>query len=246
MFTVSLRSRMDTPPVYLFDIDWTLLRGGSPTHREAFFHAFREVYELPLSLDGIPAAGRTDTWLLAEPLRRHGLSDEEIWGRMPAAFDLMQTYVEERLPDLRAWVLPGVPEVLEGLRSSGGVLGLLTGNLSRIARAKMRHAGLDHYFRVGGFGEESEVRANLVPVALAHAAELIGKPLLPGHAVVIGDTPFDIEAGKTHGTRTAGIAAGPFSIEALHAAGADLVLPSFADHAAAITALRSLLPGQAS
>ena len=58
------------PALYLFDIDWTLIRGGTPAHREAFTPAYREVYGLDLSLDGISAAGRTDTWLLAEPLRR--------------------------------------------------------------------------------------------------------------------------------------------------------------------------------
>jgi phosphoglycolate phosphatase-like HAD superfamily hydrolase len=225
------------PPLYLFDIDWTLIRGGTPAHKEAFAHAYREIYGLDLSLDGIPAAGRTDTWLLAEPLRRRGMSDRDIWACMPEAFALMEQYVDERLDDMRDWVLPGVREVLALLRSDGGLLGLLTGNLSRIASAKMRHAGLDGYFTTGGFGEESETRAHLVFAALAHAAAHTGTNIPPQNAVVIGDTPFDIEAGRAAGTRTAGIATGPFSEDDLRAAGADLVLPSFADAQQAAAAL---------
>jgi phosphoglycolate phosphatase len=218
-----------TPSLFLFDIDGTLLRGGTEVHREAFAHAYRAVYGVPLSLDGVPAAGRTDTWLLAEPLRRHGMPDEEIWARMPAAFAAMQEYCDRHLGDLRDRVLPGAEQVLAALHGRGELLGLLTGNLSRIAMAKMQHAGLDGYFDTGGFGEESEIRAHLVPVALANASHRAGHPIAARHTAVIGDTPMDIEAGKTHGTRTVGVATSWFSVDELAAAGADLVLPSLAD-----------------
>lgn len=219
----------NAPVLFLFDIDGTLLRGATSVHRESFGHAYRTVYSLPLSLDGVSAAGRTDTWLLAEPLRRHGLGDEEIWDKMPAAFESMQRFAEEYLGDLRDRVLPGIPEVLSALQAHGQLLGLLTGNLSRIALAKLRHAGLGGYFDTGGFGEESEFRADLIPVALRHASVLAGRDIPPGGTIVIGDTPMDIKAGRTHGTHTAGVATGTCSVEELHAAGADLVFPSFED-----------------
>ena len=222
----------------LFDIDGTLLRAGTDVHRASFDHAYRAVYGLPLTLDGIPAAGRTDTWLLAEPLRRRGVPDAEIWRLMPRAFEAMQAYTEEHLSDLRDRVLPGIPEVLSGLRERGALLGLLTGNLSRIAHAKMRHAGLDGYFDVGGFGEESEFRADLVPVALAAAGRSSEHPIRPGDVVVVGDTPFDVEAGKAHGTLTIGVATGGPTADELIRAGADLTLESFADSQ---RALRSIL-----
>jgi phosphoglycolate phosphatase len=159
---------------------------------------------------------------------------------MPEAFAVMQVYTEEHLGDLRGCVLPGVTAVLDGLRSRGYLLGLLTGNLSRIAWAKMRHAGLDGYFQFGGFGEESEVRAHLVPVALAAATHLFGRPIPAEHAVLIGDTPHDIEAGKAHGTKTAGVATGMSSIESLIEAGADVVMPSFEDTDRALVSLMQL------
>jgi phosphoglycolate phosphatase-like HAD superfamily hydrolase len=226
------------PGLFLFDIDGTLLRAGATVHRAAFAHAFRAVYGLPLDLDSISAAGRTDTWLMAEPLRQQGLSDDEIRERMPEAFRMMQDFVDEHLENLRDRVLPGVPEVLAGLHSAGQLLGLLTGNLSRIAMAKMRHAGLGRYFETGGFGEESEIRAHLVPVALTKAGELAGHPIPAHRAVVIGDTPFDVEAGRTVGTKTVGVATGPCTVDELRATGADLVLPSLED---AETVVRELM-----
>lgn len=229
------------PALFLFDIDGTLLQGSTQVHRDAFRHAFETVYGLALSLDGISAAGRTDRWLLAEPLRRAGMDATSIRARMGPAFAVMQDYVETHLGDLRDKVLPGVPDVLAGLHQQGALLGLLTGNLSRIALAKMRHAGLAEYFDTGGFGEESEVRAHLVPVAMAHASQRATAPVPAGRTVVIGDTPLDIEAGAEHGTRTAGVATGPFDEEVLRRTGADLVLPSLADASAAVSALLRLV-----
>lgn len=235
----------DTPALYLFDIDGTLLRGSTEVHRQAFAHVFQTVYGVPLSLDGIPAAGRTDTWLLIEALRRYGVPEQQIRARMPEAFRDMQDYVDRHMGDLRDKVLPGVPQVLSELRASGQLLGLLTGNLSRIAWVKLRHAGLVRYFQTGGFGEESDVRANLVPVALAKASEEAGRTIPASQAVVIGDTPMDVEAGKVHGTLTAGVATGPYTVEQLRESGADLALPSFQDAEAAVTALLQLIEGQA-
>jgi phosphoglycolate phosphatase-like HAD superfamily hydrolase len=217
---------MAEPYLFLFDIDGTILRGSTRVHRDAFARAFRSVYGVEADLDGISAAGRTDTWLLAEPLRRLGVGDPEIWGRMPEAFRVMEAYVDEHLGDLSDKVLPGVPEVLEGLSERGQLLGLLTGNLSGIAAAKMRHAGLARYFETGGFGEESEIRTRLVPVALANSSRVAGRTIDAAQAVVIGDTPLDVEAGRLAGTRTVGVATGPFKEAELEAAGADLVLPS--------------------
>src|SRR5437868_3588270 len=107
------------PALFLFDIDGTILHANTAVHRDAFAHAYRTVYDLPLDLDGIGAAGRTDTWLLAEPLRRYGMSDDDIWRRMPEAFAAMQAYVDERLGDLRDRVLPGIPHVLSELDRRG-------------------------------------------------------------------------------------------------------------------------------
>src|SRR5690242_3329464 len=108
----------------LFDIDGTLIRAGTTVHKAAFAHAFRTVYGLDLTLDGLSAAGRTDTWLLHEPLRQAGLKDERIRELMPMAFAEMGVYVDLRLGSLGDNVLPGVPRLLQSLEAQGVMLGL--------------------------------------------------------------------------------------------------------------------------
>lgn len=233
--------RIVPPALFLWDIDGTLLRGATAVHCAAFAHAYQAVYGLRLGLDGVAAGGRTDMWLLAEPLRRVGLSDAEIWNRMPDAFNEMQAYVEQHLGDLTDCVLPGAREVLAELHARGYVQALVTGNLSLIAMAKLRNAGLAGYFDVGGFGEESMVRAHLVSVALREAREAVGTDIEVGRSVVVGDTPFDLEAGQLNGTRTCGVATGTCSLQELEAAGADVLLPSLGDAETAINALVGLI-----
>src|SRR5579859_2235798 len=226
--------------LFLFDIDGTLIKSGTSVHHEAFTRAFQQVYGLPLDLTGISPAGRTDRWLLHEALRRQGVSEARIRERLHDAFELMGDWVERYQTDLRERVLPGVPQVLESLNAHGQWLGLLTGNVARVARAKIRHAGLERYFDTGGFGEESEVRADLIPVALQHAGAARGELIPPERAVVIGDTPLDIEAGKIAGTRTVAVATGQYSIDDLADWGADVVFPTLADHDAVVDVLLRL------
>jgi phosphoglycolate phosphatase len=212
--------------VVLFDIDGTLIGLGTDVHKAAFAHAFLEVYGVEASLDGIRAAGRTDTWLLFEPLRELRMTDREIAARLPEAFAAMCSYMDVHLGDLRDRVLPGVRELLKELDARGAVVGLLTGNLEAIALAKMRKAGLEGCFEFGAFGEESATRSELVPVALRKASLVAGQTVLPGQAVIVGDTPLDVEAARAHGVRSCGVTSGPFGEDELREAGADLVLAS--------------------
>jgi phosphoglycolate phosphatase-like HAD superfamily hydrolase len=220
----------------LFDIDGTLIRAGTEVHRASFGHAYRDVYGVEASLDGVPAAGRTDSWLLAEPLRALGWSENAIAARRAEAFAVMSTYVETHVGDLRHCILPGVHDCLDALHARNDViLGLLTGNVERIAHAKLRACGLDRYFDIGGFGEESTMRADLVPVALVRAGDVPS-----ARTVVVGDTPLDVEAGRAHGTLTCAVATGTVDIEALRRSGADLVVASLEHNAA--DAILALLP----
>ncbi len=226
--------------LFLWDIDGTLLRGAANVHRDAFAHAFSTVYHLPLSLNDIHTPGRTDTWLLLEALRRHGVDDDEARRHMSEAFRVMEQYVRNHPQDLRSRVLPGVPGVLDGMRRRGHLLGLLSGNLRGIAMEKMRQARLAPYFAVGGFGEESETRTHLVAVALRDADNSLGYRITAERVVIVGDTPLDVEAARLAGTRSVGVATGQYSSEQLRQAHADAVLESLADVDASLDVLTSV------
>lgn len=111
---------------------------------------------------------------------------------------------------------------------------VLTGNVRKLAEVKLSalglKAGLD--LCIGAYGDDHEVRTELVHVARRRAAAVHGR--LPSDfdgaaTVVIGDTPLDIEAALAADARAIGVATGPYRAAQLAAAGADAVLPDLSD-----------------
>ena len=62
------------------------------------------------------------------------------------------------------------------------------------------------------------------PGHLLQALDLLG--CSPEHALMIGDHPMDITVGKRAGTKTAGVATGGHSLEALRACSPDIAQPN--------------------
>lgn len=222
-------------PLILFDIDGTLLGGGDPTHARGLSAACQEIFGVEGDLRRVDLAGRTDRRIVQTVLATYGIPPEESAPRLPAAFAFAEAYVERELPSSTAErVLPGVPELLDALAARDLALGLVTGNLPRIARAKLAHAGIWAPFEregggIGGYGDVSVERADLPPVALAAAARALGKPVPAARAIIVGDTPHDIDCGRACAARTIGVATGRFSADALRDRGADLVLDDLTD-----------------
>ena len=88
---------------------------------------------------------------------------------------------------------------------------------------KLGALGLDRFFDldIGGYGSDHADRYRLVQVARKRAAEKYG-PVYgsPGSAVVIGDTPRDVEAAQLGGARLVAVASGVHPADELLAAGA--------------------------
>ena len=122
--------------------------------------------------------------------------------------------------------LEGVAELVRALAGEPGVeLGLLTGNYPATGRLKVRHAGLDpDVFKVNAFAMDGVTRRDLPPVALQRYAERHGSPLDPARAIIIGDTPKDVDCALHNGCRVLGVATGEFSADDLRACGAHHVV----------------------
>jgi phosphoglycolate phosphatase-like HAD superfamily hydrolase len=226
--------------LYLFDVDGTLVP-SSPVHGAAFDYALKSVYGTMLTIAGIEGEGRTDAWILSEPLRRAGWPEDRIMARFPQAFAAMVDYFNRHVGDSGGVVLPGVPDLLRGLQADDQLLGVITGNLEGIAMSKLRRAGLASFFPAGAFGEVSFQRGDLVPVAITNVCRTSGHDIPKERIVVVGDTPLDVEAGRENGVCTAVVATGMYSQARLQATGADLVIPSFADWSAALNGLLTLI-----
>jgi phosphoglycolate phosphatase len=213
--------------LFLFDIDGTLLRRLPPAHREAIRAACAIVCGVRVEPDGLGrTAGMTDTAILRRLLVAAAVPDDEITDALPtlysAAADAYDRLVDG---DLSAYHTPHARPALEWLASRGAALGLVTGNIERIAWRKLGAAGLAAPFRCGAFGDEAEARDALPPLALERARAVFAREFTPEQVYVVGDTPADIGCGAASGLRTIGVATGPeHSLEHLRACQPDYLI----------------------
>ena len=211
------------PPLVLFDIDGTLIRRAGPHHREALVEAVRHITGLNATTDHIPVQGMLDGDIIARMMRDSGASHAAIRRAMPEVVRAAQSIYARRCPDLKKKVCPGARWLLWRLYRRGIAVGLVTGNLTRIAWKKMEHAGLRRYFRFGAFAELSRTRAGLVRLAVREARRNgwihSGSPI-----TLIGDHPNDILAARANGIRSVAVATGLSSAEELAAHEPDLLV----------------------
>ena len=220
----------------LFDIDGTLTRGGPAV--TAFRIALEHTYGTAGPVADYDFAGKTDPRIMRDLLGAAGLAPDHIEAGLPRFWERYVGELESRIDADPVTVLPGASELIGGLAARDDVfLGLVTGNVERGARLKLRSAGLWHHFPVGGFGSDHELRNELPQVALDRASAHWGRAFDGKDTVVIGDTPRDVECGQAIGATTVAVATGRFSGDQLRESGADHVLPGFEDTAAAFEAL---------
>ncbi len=210
----------------LFDIDGTLT-ASAVGHIEAHAVAYQKVFGVYGSIFLIDYDGKTDRRITKEVLAKLGIEASEIESKLPEHLRVMAEYYESLKPYLKPKLLPGVADVLEKLSNDGSVLlGNVTGNLERIAKAKLEVAGIAQYFEFGGFGSESDERPELVKLAIERARV---RGFVGDDVYVIGDTPVDITAGNAAGAKTIGVATGSYSQDTLREAGATTILADLAN-----------------
>jgi len=220
----------------LFDIDGTLTVGGPG--KTAFRIALERTYGTAGPIVSHDFSGKTDPLLLRELLSAAGREPHEIEAGRTRFWKVYLAELEAHIGSDPVTVLPGVRELIGILAERDDVfLGLVTGNVHAGARVKLAAAGLWEHFPVGAFGSDHESRNALPHFALRRARAHWGRNFRGEDTVVIGDTPRDVECGRTAGAATVAVTTGRFSAEKLERAGADRVLPGFADVRGAMEAL---------
>ena len=212
----------------LFDIDGTLLNSGG-MGRAAMQRALGLVFGSP----GNPSYrydGKTDKQIVRDVMRLEGHTDEHIDARMEKLIELYLDGLRQGAKSGKFNVRPleGVPELLDALEARNDVvLGLLTGNVEPGARLKLTAAGIDpDRFRVNAFGSDHEHRPELPAIAQKRAGQTLGLDIAGDRLVVIGDTPADIECGRSLGAKAIGVASGHYTVEQLQSHKPYAVFPS--------------------
>ena len=228
----------------LWDIDYTLVNARG-VGSELYTRVFTSRYGRPLPQPG-SMAGRTDRAIAREVLALAGIDgqdglDEELQLFQAALNDAAPALAERARQIVTA--LPGAGAALAGLAAlapgQGPVQSLLTGNIRTMAEIKLAAAGLTRHLdlEVGSYGDQHEIRAELVAPAREAAAAAYGQDFGGTATVLIGDTPLDVAAALGTGARAVGVATGHFSTADLAAAGAHAVLPDLTGTATVVSAI---------
>jgi phosphoglycolate phosphatase-like HAD superfamily hydrolase len=212
------------PALVLFDIDGTLVRRSGPHHRQALVDAVRRVTGLDTTTDGVPVHGMLDPDILTVMLRRAGAPPALIRSAMPEITARAERFYLRTCPNLTRKTCPGVRALLRALERRGVLLGLVTGNLTRIGWKKLECAGLRDFFRFGAFGEMARNRAGLVRIAVRQARTEHwidrGVPIS-----LVGDAPADIIAAQANRIRSIAVSTGISTPAELESYSPDMLVP---------------------
>jgi len=209
----------------LFDIDGTLIITGG-AGAASWRLAFDELYGIPADIGKYTDTGMTDPDVGHKTFEAvmHRPPERQEFTRLleRRLFYLHQTVTES--DGYR--VLAGAPELLPKLIDDGYLLGLVTGNLEAAAHIKLHRAQLNRFFSFGGYGSDSTDRGELTKIALKRGSLVYGVPITPEQAIVVGDTPHDVEGAHAAGMQCVGVGSHHFNVDQLREAGADYTLAS--------------------
>lgn len=225
-----MKLNSDKRKLLLFDIDGTLIltRGRG---RKALTAAAEAEFQKPIHSEFKDFAGSTDRMIVLGMITNNNIQVSDV----EAAIDrVLARYIELLKPLMispdTVEILPGVRELLNVVSQNGEfTLGLVTGNIERGARIKLNPAGLNPFFAFGAFGDDAADRKLLPGIAWRRAEEIYGEKFLPENIWIIGDTPRDIDCGKSNGLRTLAVATSAWGVDELQIHQPDAALPSLSD-----------------
>ena len=206
--------------VILFDIDGTLISSqkSERDERRRYVDAIREVTGREPVVNPSRFAGMIDPQICKIILTETGVKDELLASSLPKVIARL-IGVYQKMPK-QLTLNRGVIELLNLLNhSTSHVLGVLTGNISAIAKEKLTIAGINRYFKDEFYADNYDNRNFLVEDAVRIC---VSKYSLPSrkNVIIVGDTPLDATAARTAYATSIGIASGIYSTEALSQAGA--------------------------
>ncbi len=199
------------PSALIFDIDGTLI-DSVDLHARAWEEAFHHFgHDIPLDrIRGQIGKGGDQlmpVFLSQDEIERRGKEIEKFRGDL---------FKERYLKDVKPF--PGVRALFQKAASQGQKLVIASSAKGDELKKYEQIAGIDDLVEVetsSEDAEESKPHPDIFEAALAR----LGKNVKPEDALVIGDSPFDAEAGRRAGLQTVGVLCGGFPEADLRAAG---------------------------
>jgi len=144
-----------------------------------------------------------------------------------AAMTATYTEFQRRIHDDMVRPFPGASEVLVGLRERGARVAVVTSKRAEVARRTLEVCGLWDDVELVVSAEDVR-RGKPDPEAVHLALERLRLDA-PREVLFVGDSPFDLQAGRAAGTRTAAAPWGAFERSALEAEAPDYFLGELVD-----------------
>lgn len=189
----------------LFDLDGTLA-----DTTELILRCYRHTMRVHLG-----QAPPDERWMagMGTPLReqlRDFARDPEEAARMAETYSGYQRAIHDGMVKPFA----GAVEVVHAFKAGGAAVGVVTSRRTPMARRALDRLGLAGVMDVL-VGVDDVVKAKPDPEPVLLALERLGLAGARARTLFVGDSPFDIRAGRGAGTRTASALWGPFPLEAL-------------------------------
>lgn len=217
-----------TTKLILWDIDGTLVyfRGAGRRAAERAFEHVYQINDVAGRTANVEFAGATDGRIMREMAVACGIGPEEYDAKINNLREYYLKLLDEQIQQFaHDPLLPGAAPALDQLSKASGVFqALLTGNYEKGAFIKLKAARLDHYFKVGGFGDDHEERRIVASVARDRSSRFHQIQADPRDVVVIGDTIYDVDCALANGFRCIAVCTGRFDKKTLADAGAHHVL----------------------
>ncbi|MFQ6604349.1 MAG: HAD family hydrolase [Fidelibacterota bacterium] len=188
-------------PLYLFDIDGTLISPG-PEARRILNKAIQDTIGVDPDLQLQDVAGFTDRTIVGQALQRYGCKNhipavtDEVIGRY--LIGLEKHFRESDRP----FVFPDALHLIEKIEEQGGAIGLLTGNVRAGAEIKLGRFNLWHRFAFGIFGDEAEDRLGLGSLVPERARKILGQTYRYEEMIIVGDTEQDARLASAYGMQS--------------------------------------------
>ncbi len=204
----------------IFDVDGTLVDSNN-LHVEAWREAFRG-YGKELNFEDVHGQmGKGGDQLMPvfcteEELERFG---GELERRR------VELFKSEYLPRVRPF--PRVRELFERLKAEGLQIALASSAKEEELEQHKKSLRVEDLLEADASADDAERSKPHPDIFQAALAGLKG--VAPAEALVVGDTPYDVEAAAKAGMRTVGLLSGGFGEEALRAAGAVAVYRDVSD-----------------
>ncbi|MDD4566230.1 MAG: HAD family hydrolase [Eubacteriales bacterium] len=177
-----------------WDLDGTLMHCGYDGTK-ALNDTFQKLYGLEDACLKARVGHSMDSVTLNRIFERYQLDKNELEKVKEEYIHILRRIL---IQDQNKKILPGIKEILEYTNSSDNIFNaLLTNNLRRGAETKLESVGLNHYFSVGGFGDDVLGEKWDAAVIGVRAAESYYSIKFEKENInIIGDSVYDIECAK--------------------------------------------------